>query len=752
METESPVETRDRRWKTLIIISAAFCIFHLFLHARAPVSDGDSFEYAGIARNLFEHGVLREDLIRSYTIKDQALPHPPAQRASLYCYFLVPFYAAFRTTQWTFIIPAFIGLFLLPLAVFRVGGRLFGPDIGFYAALLSLFSPCLIRTYTLMDPGQPEVWQMILYIFFFYSLVKERYAVSGLLMAVAFLFRNNSAMLIPATLIWLFLHRRKALFGAPAFKLFGVALLPLLPFMIRSIRLFGSPFYSEQYSGISRVYGGMMIDRFREGDLFGIMFNYDAYNVLSPPAAMTFAKHAGYFLQVLWINVKLTLLGSQTGIFYMPGVFQTIGLILVPFFIYGIIVSRRQPEASFLSIICVIQTLFHTIVATYTDRYLLCILPFAFILCCIGLKDIQQRFSSRAGFPTRVPLAMSIVLFVLLSDSATFVVMNASRLFQQPQQSEMRELEVTCDYLRGRTGPEDVIMTYPFFATHFVCDRPTVPIPYGSLNTMAVVAKKYEVRHIIFAKVWPGDLFPDLPFASTIVRGGSITLFKVDRGLLDKYVSGHKTHYLDPFNPVAYFLSNRFDFEMAPPVYKLLIRFTHGFFAGGLLYLFIAILFIYLHQKQSGFTRTFLMILIALLFFSLQGFHMSKIFRPYLEADPQLSIISAEMLLKQIPLEKRRELIVLETEKNAALAARDLKPYFGVVSKIPAADKPADEYGNSTIFIPIPALRTWLSDEYSFARNIEIQDARSREVKKIIAEYRKRGFNTEPVYGGVFAY
>ncbi len=57
---------------------------------------------------------------------------------------------------------------------------------------------------------------MIFYILFAYALLKEKYPAAGLLMALAYLIRNNSVMLIPATLIWMFIHRRRALFGAPA--------------------------------------------------------------------------------------------------------------------------------------------------------------------------------------------------------------------------------------------------------------------------------------------------------------------------------------------------------------------------------------------------------------------------------------------------------------------------------------------------------------------------------------------------------
>jgi len=90
----------------------------------------------------------------------------------------------------------------------------------------------------------------------------------------------------------------------------------------------------------------------------------------------------------------------------------------------------------------------------------------------------------------------------------------------EPGKNVYAELKTTCDYLKKETRPGAVIMTYPFFAPHFICDRPSVPFPYGTMGTVAAVADKYKPEYIIFSELWPGDYFPDIPFTEPLVRGG----------------------------------------------------------------------------------------------------------------------------------------------------------------------------------------------------------------------------------------
>jgi 4-amino-4-deoxy-L-arabinose transferase-like glycosyltransferase len=766
----NPETSTDRYWKILVATSLVFCFFHLFLHSRAPTLDGDSFEYAGIARNLFQHGIFREDLLGSYTIKDQALPHQPSQRANLYSVALVPFYAVFRDTQWTFIIPTFIGLFLLPLVVYRVGKKLFSPETAFYAAVISLFSPPLLSLYTLMDPGLPEVWQMIFYLSFILAMAEERYALSGALMALAFLFKQNSVMLIPTTVIWLFLCRRKALFGVPTLKIFGVAFLLVLPFLMRSYIVFGSPVHNEQFEGVSRPYAGRMLDKFEKGDLFGIIFNYEEYNESPPLPHQAFGARASNFLKILRINMKMAFFGSRMSIFYMPGVFQTIGLLLVPFFIAGAYSARKRAHSSLMLILIFLQFTLHALMATYSDRYILCIMPLIWLFCSWGLVQFQDLISRTVPSLKKRSMAWSIVLFFILTEGGVFFAANTTRLFQSPNDNKVREIETACEYLRDKTGPDSVVMTYPFFSTHFICNRLTVPLPYGSVYTIAKVIKKYDARYLIFTKVWGGDLFMDLPFAATVARGASVSLFRIDRGKLADYLRNHASYPIDKINSVGYFMSNRFNMELSPPVYKIISKLTGSRITGFVLYLAFGLAFICFFSKRGFWWRAFAVAAASLLVAILSIFHFVTVLAPYSNAKPQLSFIQAKMVVGKLPEANRRTLAIPEPdapsqgENNAEhqnlsaiemerdrLVGEQVKTLFG---KIVTA-RIGDILGSPspvTTFIPVQPLTPFLSDEASFADNVQRQQARQREIEKIELEFGRRGFNTDPIYGGVFAY
>ncbi|HOO55270.1 MAG TPA: glycosyltransferase family 39 protein [bacterium] len=743
------VKIKDPLWKILIVISLVFCLFHIFLHSRAPTHDGDSFEYAGMARSLYRMEGFKENLLRSYTIIDQKLPHPAAQRANLYSVALVPFYAVFRESQWTFLVPTFIAIFLLPLVVFRAGKKLFGSKAAFIAALLALFSPGLLRLYTLMDPGLPEAWQMIFYILFVSALFSERYATAGLLMALAFLFKRNSFVLIPATLIWMFFFRRKKFFGVPIIKVFGVAGIVVLPFLIRSWIVFGKPTYTEQFEGISRVYGGLMIDRFDEYDLFGVIFNYEGYNEWEMPV-ITKRERFNNFMRVIWINVKLAILGKQTSIFYMPGVFQTIGFLVLPFLVLGARGARGSPEIALILTILVLQVMMHIIMAIYSDRYLLCILPIAFLVAGKGMVECEEWAKKHAPFLTRRGLAVGIAVFIILSDTSGFIVMNSLRLLQSPEDEDMIELRTTCDYIRKQTQPGTVVMSYPFFSTQLVCDRPTAPLPYGTINTTAKVIKKYNAKYLILNQVWPVDLFPELPFAKPIARGKKISFYKIDYDALDNYIANHDSYFIDPINLVGYFLSNRFDFEMSPPIYKIIVKLCHSYIAGIILYLMMAFIFVAAYQRTGKLARGMPMAVIIIGIVIMVMYSFSSLLDPLKNADPQISIISAEKFIETLPEKQKVSIEVFEEANNSDRVVGDLKSVFENVRAIPADN--AQPAPGRIFFMPVPGASTWLSDEYKLLANIEIQSSREKYISDMRQQYAGLGFQTETIFGGIFIY
>ncbi|MFA6449762.1 MAG: glycosyltransferase family 39 protein [bacterium] len=749
-----------RRWKLLIVLSGIFILFNISLHFKDPPHDGDSFEYAGISRNILRTGGLREDLLRSYAIVNQPLPHPPSQRANLYVYFLVPFYAVFKDTHWTFLIPSLIGLFLLPLVIYHTGRRLFSDNAGFYAAILTLFLPALLRLYFLMDPGLPEAWQMIFYLLFVLYLLEERFVIAGILMALAFLFRQNSVILIPAAIIWLAALPGKRLFRLATVKLFAVAFILVLPFLIRSWLVFGTPMYNEQVEGAAKVYDGTLRDHFERARMFGIVFNYDAYHNAPAHKNVSVAVRAENFAAIVWANMKMAVLGKKSDIMYIPGILQTIGLLMIPFFALGARSGRASPAVRLILIIIALQALMHIVMITYADRYILCVMPLVFMICAAGAEDFQKRASLKFPRLSDRRLIPGIIAFIILTESAGLIMFDIGRLASDPGKNIYREQQTTCEYIKRHTKPGSVVMTYPFFSTHFICDRYTAPLPYGPMSTAAEIIKKYDVKYLLYAATWPGDRFPDLPFAVSVSRGMTVSLLKINPSLLDSYLVNHASFPMDKFNLADYFLSGRFNFEFAPPLYKILANFARGVPAGIILYCASFFLFIWIFLRRPGFTRSLLLVILSAAFLFCHGFQLYATFSPLLRVAPPMSKIQSELLAKRFPPDMRLNLIVSAPDSktanqapaNAAASAdrESLSKYFkhSTLSRNPPERIP----DNAALFVPLPPAESWLSDYPAFLANVESQKRRRELLSDTIRKYGGKGVKTAPVYGGVFFY
>jgi 4-amino-4-deoxy-L-arabinose transferase-like glycosyltransferase len=734
------------RWKTLAALSALFVCFNILLHSIEPISDGDSFEYAGVARNILRGEGLREDLLRSYAIPDQPLPHPASQRANLYVFFVVPFQAVFGDSHWAFLAPSLLGIFIFPLAVYWAGRRLFGEDPAWHAAILSLFLPSFLRLYYLADPGLPEVWQMIFYLLFAVFLYEERYAAAGLLMGLAYQFRPNSVALIPAALIWMAIRRRDRLFSAGTFKMFAVAFLLVFPFLVRNWMVFGSPTYNEQIVGAAKVYDGTLREHFEDARMFAVVFNHEAYHGGGPAPSGSFASN---FAAVLLANAKMALFGKQSDILYIPGIFQTIGLLALPFIVLGVRSSRGSPAAALALSIIILQCAMHIVMITYSDRYVMCVAPFAFMLCGAGFAEFRRVFSSRPLLSSpKLPAA--IITFLILSESAGLLVFSAARMAGDSSKNIYTELKTTCEHIRKTTAPGDVVMTYPFFSTHYLCDRPTVPLPYGNIGSVAEVAAKYDVRNIVFASAWRVDRFPELPFTTTVASGMRLTLYSVDRDKLNEYLKEPSSNYIEPLNPVASFLSGRFNFEFAPPLYKVLPALARGVVPGLAAYIAVFLLFALAFLSPKSFARSASLFVLSVAIVAAQIVRMSAIFTPILAPAPPLSMVQATLAAESAPAQKQSLVIVSESPRNAVAIQSALSKRFPVSS---VADAPPDSLAeNSALFIAVPPVESWLSDESSLKTNMQAQSQSNDKRDKAAAARSALGETAIPIAGGVLSF
>lgn len=312
------------------------------------------------------------------------------------------------------------------------------------------------------------------------------------------------------------------------------------------------------------------------------------------------------------------------------------------------------------------------------------------------------------------------------------------------------ELNATCEHIRNTTDPGDVVMTYPFFSTHYLCDRPTVPLPYGNISSVAEVAAKYDVRNIVFASAWRVDRFPELPFTNTVASGMRLTLYSVDRDRLDEYLKTPDSNYIERLNPVAGFLSGRFNFEFAPPLYKVLPALTRGVVPGLAAYLAIFLLFTLAFLSPKSFARSASLFVLSAAIIAAQVFRMSAIFAPILAPAPPLSMVQATLAAETAPPQKQTLIVVSENPIAAAAAQSTLSKRFPVSS---VADVPPDSLPeNSALFIAHPPAESWLSDSASLEKNIQAQREANRRIQESAAARRALGETAIPIAGGVLSF
>ncbi len=731
-----------RHYRTLLIIALLFCAFHAVLYAASPPHDGDSYDYAAIARNVVRYSELREDTLRAYSTHTSPHAHPASERGSLYVFLLAPFHAVFGDTHWTFTVPSLIGLFLLPLVTYGTGKKYFDPDAAYIAAILTLFSPSLLRVYDVMDPGLPEVWLMIIFLSFASALLDGNFFRAGILMGIAFLVKKNAAVMIPATLLWLALCRPRILFSRGAVLLFSVALLTIMPFLVRNQVLFGNPVHSEHFTGLATMYDPSIIEHFRNGDIFELSFSYSLYNQPDKSgSAITPASVA----KGISLNALAALRGYETDVFYIPGFPQAVGLLMLPFLAAGALRARRNHATVLSLLLCFFMLLMHAIAGPYSDRYLLPVMPLALLVGASGIISFAAFAASRHRLSRRHFVA-AIVLFMLISESCGFIIMSVMRASGNPRETPYAELRTACDYIRQHTAPDTVIMTYPFSATHFLCDRSTIPFPYDSLATAATAAKRYNAQYIFFAEIWPVDSMPEPPFAITVARGMRLSVFRIDKKRLDGFTEDPGASPLSTLNPVRHFIGRNAAVEIAPPLYKMLVRFSGGAIPGYAAYFALCIGFVSIYTILRGRYRLLPVILLIVATAAIQIANFSRLFAPYMAPRPEISPVEIASILSDMPSPAKYEpLTVLPLTRGASAATKQLRQFFPAAS-LSARHDPGLPQADF-IFYPIDESRRWLYDSSRLKQSISVNDTRRETIKRITASHP--GMTVIPVYGGI---
>lgn len=735
---------RDRCFFLVLVLSAAVVLFNVLYILVNPPLDGDSYEYAGVARNFLRYGKLVATHISGYFLPEKALPHPAWNRATLWTFIIMPFQALFGNSVWSFAAPYQITLFLVGPAVYLFARRLFSRSVALAAAVATIFTPRLINFSTQEDPGIPDTFAIVLFIAAIHFFIGRRWFLSGVFGGVLSLIRITGLILPVFFALWALVFERKLFKEKAVYLYFLATLLFSSPLFIRNAVVFGNPFYSDQ-SASTRGSGAEVLNFLENYSTIEFTFSYSPQPAAAPSPQQNRVINRMKF--IYWMS-RMTLLGTLNGVSYYPGFFELLTFVLFPFFLVGAWQSRLNP-ARLMTFLFIGFYLFSFVAVKmgYEDRYLFPVLPFSIMLAFFGAETLSTRFK-------RLSVGSVLFLFLLVEAAPSFAL-RVMEFTGAHGRSRYNELIGICDWIKRETPPTAVLMTTPFWSPQYFCDRYTVPAVFGNLESFKAAAGDYGVDYFLFTEYWGGDRLPRFNFMQPLSRGKYLSLFEVDRANPDFLDLNHRYGYMKNFNYLDYFWQSRIDFQIDPPIVKILIYFAKNMILGAVIFILLCLLVIWLAFLLKGwrlyvFSCGLFAAMMALKFGSLILISEKVNLTP-----PQISRYQADHFFSLSHKAERIKAIKLAFQSNRRPPDSDIENLVDIFSShargvstavVPPYPPPAN---GEALFIPVAEAYCPISDYKSAERSREFVQQEKKEILDTVSTINRLGYEAEILSGGV---
>jgi 4-amino-4-deoxy-L-arabinose transferase-like glycosyltransferase len=269
---------KTKKWYFIFFLLCLLVnLFSLVIFYHTPYFDTLSQDYFIHAKNIVDGN----GYIDTYIYQGQTYTIPGIFRPPAYSYLIAGFQFIFGDSLVLFTI---FQIFLLSLFIvfFYYAINDIFPKIAKLATFLLIFFLPLIRLSIFKEPGM--IVGPLIFISIYY-LYKRKYLVSGLLLGLSILFREDAILVLPLILIYIVLERlvtknikqtRAVIFGLVLF-IIGF-LLVLSPWLIRNYEVYDKfPYISIPKAGLSLVAG---IGEYDTQNRFGFPF-YDQDQIKS---------------------------------------------------------------------------------------------------------------------------------------------------------------------------------------------------------------------------------------------------------------------------------------------------------------------------------------------------------------------------------------------------------------------------------------------------------------------------------------
>lgn len=496
----------------LFLFLSFFYVFYPF-SIEEPIISADAVYDAQIAKNIIWDGKLGW----------QATLQPPFQAV-----LTAMAYPLTNNVLTAGILVSKIMLWLLPLSVYLLALRLFGPKTAFFSAVLVFFHPHYSFASAMMEPTVTYTTMLLMALFFSWEAFSRKsfiYAVvGGVFFSFAYLARSEGFLILifmSLALSFVMLKKKKEVEKEFVIKA-GVLLAIVLVFFIVSApylffleNTYGKIVISPKSSYVqewikSRIYKDNNFGEIQNPRLWGL--NDEGKLKWQEP------KGAGDLIRYLASNparnarIYLTNLskeipgriGNAGGQQNYPQVYPL--YFVVPALFWLAVVFRKRCERA-KAVFLLSPFLILLVLPVYTPgwwKYLLPYTPLIIIMAVAGLLDISKSLKMRFVLQF---FCTFIILYSVWAVKSSAYALNESEYFKD-RQKKVERVKKVAEWTQKRLNGHPNYMTYWSKLVYYLDGRWTA-LPVASLSDTIAYARKHKVDYIVReggGAVWENEM------------------------------------------------------------------------------------------------------------------------------------------------------------------------------------------------------------------------------------------------------
>lgn len=440
-------------------------------------TDCDGAGYWDVARSLASGHGWQSHSHRFLYLPPPDLPQPDVHWSPLYPLLMAGSFRLLGESMAAARLPMLLCGALLAGAMALLAGRLTGDRrAALLAGLFGALHPTLVVWSLRLET---EVGTMFLSTLVLWSAARQESwrdaLLAGLLLGFAWLMKYQSGLLVVALAAGAFLAERRG----PALRRLlvsgAVALLVVLPWLVRNARLFGDPFFT--------AVAPMILSGYRE---FG---SERAFITRTSPPPATLPYLLGHLPEVfgralfgaryLWSGLLREHAGS---------------LLVLPLSVLGVVALFRKGAPRVLPALLWAAVLTAACaVAIHQVRYLLALLPLLLVIASAAVTAWPRRFATGAL------LVLGVVAAADMARQARAGVTARGEGWTPGAMSCALEARTAAAWVRGATAPGEALFVTEVYHYALLTGRNAVNIPPQDDDVRAL-GRRYAIRRLLIAE------------------------------------------------------------------------------------------------------------------------------------------------------------------------------------------------------------------------------------------------------------